>query len=67
MESNRRLAFKKIGAGLATIFGFSISAKASEKPAISPEEAERLQKTQRYNEISKDLIIKLYAQNSRSE
>ena len=38
-----------------------------EKPAISPEEAERLQKTQRYNEISKDLIIKLYAQNSRSE
>ena len=35
MESNRRLAFKKIGAGLATIFGFSLSAKATEKSSLS--------------------------------
>jgi hypothetical protein len=35
MESNRRLAFKKIGAGLATIFGFSVSAKAAGNASLS--------------------------------
>jgi hypothetical protein len=33
-----------------------------EKPVISPEEAERLKKAQRYHEISKDLMLKLYMQ-----
>jgi enamine deaminase RidA (YjgF/YER057c/UK114 family) len=36
METNRRLAFKKIGAGLATIFGFNLTAKAAENPVILP-------------------------------
>ena len=37
MESNRRLAFKKLGAGLATILGFTLTAKAAEKPVNSSE------------------------------
>lgn len=37
-----------------------------EKPVISPEEAERLKKAQRYHEISKDLMLKLYRQQPES-
>lgn len=37
-----------------------------EKPVISPEEVERLQKNQRYHEISKDLMLKLYRQQPES-
>jgi hypothetical protein len=37
-----------------------------EEPVISPEEAERLKKTQRYHEISKDLMLKLYRQQPES-
>jgi enamine deaminase RidA (YjgF/YER057c/UK114 family) len=34
MEANRRLAFKKMGAALATIFGFSVSAKATKSSSL---------------------------------
>jgi hypothetical protein len=37
-----------------------------EEHVISPQEVERLKKTQRYYEISKDLMLKLYRQQPES-